>query len=80
MYVLFAADTLVPGAVIDGGELTTIRTGAVSGLATRYLAAPGASRLVVFGAGVQARSHIEAMRAVRGNLAGYGGWTAARAR
>lgn len=65
VYVRFAADTLVPAAVIDGGELTAIRTGAVSGLATRYLAAPGASRLVVFGAGVQARSHIEAMRAVR---------------
>jgi ornithine cyclodeaminase/alanine dehydrogenase-like protein (mu-crystallin family) len=65
MYVLFAAGTLEPIAVIDGAELTAIRTGALSGLATRYLAAEDATRLVVFGAGVQARSHVDAMRAVR---------------
>ena len=65
MYVLFSPGTLEPIAVIDGTELTAIRTGALSGLATRYLAAEDANSLIVFGAGVQARSHIEAMRAVR---------------
>ncbi len=65
VYVLFRAGTLEPAAVIDGGELTAIRTAAVSGLATRHLARPEASRLVVFGAGVQARAHVEAMLAVR---------------
>jgi ornithine cyclodeaminase/alanine dehydrogenase-like protein (mu-crystallin family) len=45
--------------------LTALRTAAVSGLATRYLAHPQAHRLVVFGAGVQARSHVESMRTVR---------------
>lgn len=64
-YVLFDAETQVPLAVLDGGALTALRTAAVSGLATRYLARPAASRLVIYGAGVQARSHLEAMRAVR---------------
>ncbi len=65
VYVMFDAETQVPEAVIDGGALTAIRTGAVSGLATRYLANPDASRFVIFGAGVQASSHLDAMRAVR---------------
>jgi ornithine cyclodeaminase/alanine dehydrogenase-like protein (mu-crystallin family) len=65
VYVLFDAATQAPRAILDGAALTALRTGAVSGLATRHLAVAGASRLVVFGAGVQARSHVEAMRAVR---------------
>ena len=65
VYVLFAAETMAPRAFFDGAELTTLRTPAVSALATTYLARDGASRLVVFGAGVQARAHVEAMRAVR---------------
>ncbi|MFM8944658.1 MAG: ornithine cyclodeaminase family protein, partial [Actinomycetota bacterium] len=64
-YVLFDAASQAPRAVIDGAALTALRTGAVSGLATRFLARPDAARLVVFGAGVQARSHVAAMRAVR---------------
>lgn len=65
VYALFDGSTQAPRAVLDGAALTALRTGAVSGLATRYLALPDASRLVVFGAGVQARSHVEAMCAVR---------------
>jgi ornithine cyclodeaminase len=65
VYVLFDGATQAPEAVIDGTELTAIRTAALSGLATRRLANPGASRLVVFGAGVQATAHVEAMHAVR---------------
>lgn len=64
-YVLFDAETQAPRAVLDGAALTAIRTAAVSGLATRHLARPDARRLVVYGAGVQARSHVAAMRAVR---------------
>jgi ornithine cyclodeaminase len=64
-YVLFDADTQRPEAVIDGTELTALRTAAVSGLATSVLARSDAHRLVLFGAGVQARSHLDAMRAVR---------------
>lgn len=64
-YVLFAPGSQAPEAVLDGAALTALRTGAVSGLATRWLAREDARRLVVFGAGVQARAHVEAMRAVR---------------
>ena len=65
VYVLFSAETLEPIALFEGAELTRIRTAAVSGVATRFLARPDASRLVVFGAGVQGHAHVEAMRAVR---------------
>ena len=65
LYVLFAPDTLAPLAAIDGAALTGLRTAAVSGLATRYLARPDARRLVIFGAGTQARAHLDAMSAVR---------------
>jgi len=64
-YVLFDPETQRPEAVIDGTELTALRTAAVSGLATRLLARPDASRLIVFGAGVQGTAHLEAMAAVR---------------
>ncbi len=64
-YVLFDPDTQAPLATIDGGALTALRTAAVSGLATRFLARADARRLVLYGAGVQARSHLEAMCAVR---------------
>jgi ornithine cyclodeaminase/alanine dehydrogenase-like protein (mu-crystallin family) len=64
-YVLFDAQTQAPEAVLDGSALTALRTSAVSGMATRYLSRPDAERLVIFGAGVQARSHVEAMCAIR---------------
>src|SRR5207245_9413789 len=45
--------------------ITEMRTGAVSAVATRLLARPDASVLAILGAGVQARSHLEALRHVR---------------
>ncbi len=54
-------------ALLDGRALTAVRTAAVSALATRYLiprSGTGAVTLAVFGTGVQARAHLEAMRAV----------------
>jgi alanine dehydrogenase len=54
-----------PLALLEGATLTAIRTAAASGAATDLLAAPGSVALAVLGAGVQARSHIEAMCAVR---------------
>lgn len=65
VYVVFDATTQQPRAVLDGAALTAIRTAAVSGLATRFLARPDAGRLVLFGAGVQAGTHLEAMVAER---------------
>jgi ornithine cyclodeaminase len=65
VYVLFDARTQAPLLLVDGAALTALRTAAVSGLATRWLARPDAERLVVFGAGVQARAHLGAMATVR---------------
>lgn len=64
-YVLFDPETLSPEAIVDGTALTNVRTAAVSGLATRHLARPEASRLVLFGAGATANAHLDAMLAVR---------------
>jgi ornithine cyclodeaminase/alanine dehydrogenase-like protein (mu-crystallin family) len=64
-YVLFDAETQAPEAVLDGSVLTALRTAAVSGLATRHVSREDGHRLVIFGAGVQATSHLEAMCAVR---------------
>ena len=63
--VLFEGEYGSPVAVIDAGEITAIRTAAVSAVATRLLARPDASRLAIIGAGVQAYSHLTAMAAVR---------------
>jgi ornithine cyclodeaminase len=52
-------------AVIDASSITAIRTAAVSGLATRLLASEDAGDLAILGAGVQAETHLEAMRVVR---------------
>src|SRR6185503_3380840 len=54
-----------PVALIDAIAITAIRTAAVSGLATRLLARPDAADLAIIGSGTQARSHLDAMRAVR---------------
>nr|BBD50163.1 ornithine cyclodeaminase [Haliea sp. ETY-M] len=51
--------------IADGGTLTGIRTAATSALATRELARDDAISLGIFGTGVQAHTHIEAMRCVR---------------
>jgi len=52
-------------AMMDAGKITAIRTAAVSGVATRLLAAEDAGELAILGSGVQARTHLEAMRVAR---------------
>ena len=52
-------------AVLNASAITAIRTAAVSAVATRALAREDARKLAVIGAGVQARSHLRAMAAVR---------------
>ena len=51
-------------AVLNASPVTEIRTAAVSAVATRALARKDAERVAIIGAGVQARAHVEAMRAV----------------
>lgn len=54
-----------PLALLEGSTLTAIRTAAASGAATDLLANPESVTLAILGAGVQARSHIEAVCSVR---------------
>src|ERR1700689_2808891 len=65
LVLLFEAEHGCPVALLDAAEITAIRTAAASGLATRLLARPDAGDLALLGAGEQARSHLEAMLAVR---------------
>jgi len=64
-YLYCDRETGVPTATLDGSALTTLRTPAASALAADHLARPDATSLGVFGTGVQARGHIEAMLVVR---------------
>ncbi|MGW4486568.1 ornithine cyclodeaminase family protein [Amycolatopsis sp. NPDC004368] len=64
-YLLLDGATLTPLALLDGVPLTSVRTAALSALAVDCLAPPDAARLVVFGTGPQAASHVEALRTVR---------------
>ena len=57
--------TGAPLAVMDGRLITEMRTAAVSAAATNLLAPKDAKVLAILGSGVQARSHIEALRLVR---------------
>jgi ornithine cyclodeaminase/alanine dehydrogenase len=52
-------------AIMDAGYLTAVRTGAASGVATKYLARDDAKSCVVFGAGVQAKQQLVAVNVVR---------------
>jgi len=63
--LLFEADTGRLCALMDGAAITAIRTAAVSGVATDVLARADADELAILGAGVQARTHTEAIAAVR---------------
>lgn len=54
-----------PLALMEGGTLTAIRTGAGAGAATDVLARPDAAIVAIFGSGVQARTQLEAVCAVR---------------
>jgi ornithine cyclodeaminase/alanine dehydrogenase-like protein (mu-crystallin family) len=63
--LLFKPETGEPLISLDGRLITEVRTAAVSAVATRHLALPGARVLAILGSGVQARSHLAALREVR---------------
>jgi ornithine cyclodeaminase/alanine dehydrogenase-like protein (mu-crystallin family) len=62
---LFDGETGEVRAIMNASAVTAIRTAAVSAVATRLLAREDARELAILGSGVQARSHLEAMRLVR---------------
>lgn len=65
LIVLFDPETGAPSAVMDGRLITELRTAAASAVATQALARPDATTLAILGSGVQATSHLEALRLVR---------------
>ena len=65
LIVLNDPQTGTPLAVMDGRLITEMRTAAVSAAATKLLASKDAKILAILGSGVQARSHLEALRLVR---------------
>jgi ornithine cyclodeaminase/alanine dehydrogenase-like protein (mu-crystallin family) len=65
LVVVLDASTGAPVALIEGGHLTAMRTGATSALATRLMARIDSRTVALFGAGVQARTQLAGIRAVR---------------
>ena len=65
LFALYDAATAEPLALMEANHLGQIRTGAATGYATDLLAAPHAATLGIIGSGFQARSQLEAVRAVR---------------
>lgn len=63
--IVVDAETGCPAALMDGTYLTALRTGAASGVATDLLARADASVAAIIGAGIQARTQLEAVCIVR---------------
>ena len=63
--LLFEPETGEPLVTMDGRLITEVRTAAVSAVATNHLARAAASVLAIIGSGMQARSHLDALRLVR---------------
>ncbi len=77
--MVFDTEMGIPLALLDGSELTAIRTAAASALATRVLARQDASVVAILGAGTEALHHIKAMGAVR-NITEFRIWNRSAAR
>lgn len=63
--LLYSASTSELLAIIEAGRLGQLRTGAASGVATKYLAREDACTLGIFGSGTQAETQLEAVAGVR---------------
>jgi ornithine cyclodeaminase len=63
--LVFEANSGRTLALLEGGSLTAIRTGAASGAATDLLAKSDAKKVAIFGAGIQGRTQLEAVCQVR---------------
>ncbi|MBN1836724.1 MAG: ornithine cyclodeaminase family protein [Spirochaetales bacterium] len=64
LFILNDAWKGVPLAVMDCTLLSALRTGAVTGVGARCLARPDSRAVAMIGAGVQARTQLEALKAV----------------
>ncbi len=63
--ILLDPETGAPISIMEAGFLTAIRTGAVSGVATKYLARPDAKVHTIIGTGIQAKTQAWAVSKVR---------------
>lgn len=63
--MLLDASTGQPKVLMDAAYLTALRTGAISGLATKYFARDNASHVAIIGSGVQSVTQLEAVATVR---------------
>jgi ornithine cyclodeaminase len=63
--IVLDAESGRPVALLEGGTITAIRTGAASGAATDVLARKDAHIAAIFGSGVQARTQLEAVATIR---------------
>jgi ornithine cyclodeaminase/alanine dehydrogenase-like protein (mu-crystallin family) len=72
---LLSRETGQPLALMDGRLITEMRTAAVSAVALDALARPNVRSLGILGAGVQARSHLQALRMVRPELTDVRIWS-----
>src|SRR5215469_1319271 len=63
--LLYRSNDGQPLATLEANHLGQIRTGAASGLATKYLAREDASIAAIIGSGFQAQTQLEAIAAVR---------------
>jgi len=64
LFILNDAEKGIPLAVMDCTLLSAMRTGAVTGVGARCLARPDSASVAMIGAGVQARTQLEALREV----------------
>src|SRR5688500_20137846 len=62
---LFDAERGTPLAILDSREITSLRTGAATAVAAKYLARADASVATICGCGVQGRTQLLAVAAVR---------------
>jgi alanine dehydrogenase len=65
MIPLYRIETGELAALIEADYVGQMRTGAASGVATKYLARPDAKQIGIIGTGLQSRTQLEAVAAVR---------------
>lgn len=58
---LYDAETGIPLAIIDSNEIGRLRTGAASGVASKYFAKNNSETVFIFGGGFQAEAQLEAV-------------------
>ncbi len=64
LVMLFDAATLMPVCFMEASWITAVKTGASTAVTAKYLAKKGSRIAAIFGAGLQGRTHLEALSQV----------------